>query len=233
MKKTSVLFLLSFSAVSLAVGQTAEHSSSGNHVLPADGQAVPCEVARTLAGEYLTVIGIAGLVILLGLIVVYMLLRQRTHRAEMAIEAMHRRQTYIEEAVIGLDSHIAALVELAAGRTVSPAYERSEDHELALKVADEITRIEVNLSRMDPAVKGYKQLAKAVERIKNNFQAKGYQIESMLGKHYHEGMRIHADFVADESMAPGTSIITSVTKPQVLYNGQMIQKATVTVTQNI
>ena len=63
--------------------------------------------------------------------------------------------------------------------------------------------------------------------------SKGYEIADMLGKVYNEGMRINADFVLDESLEPGTRIITSITKPQVIYNGELIQKAIVTVTQNI
>lgn len=55
----------------------------------------------------------------------------------------------------------------------------------------------------------------------------------MLGKPYNEGMRINADFVLDESLKPGTRLITSIIKPQVTFNGEMIQKAIVTVTQNV
>ena len=91
----------------------------------------------------------------------------------------------------------------------------------------------MNLSRMDSTVKGYKQLSKAVERIKNNFQANGYEIVTYVGQPYNEGMRINADFVIDEDLPEGTRTITSVSKPQVHHNGELIQKATVTVTQNI
>ena len=76
-------------------------------------------------------------------------------------------------------------------------------------------------------------MSKGIERIKNNFLAKGYDIADMLNKPYNEGMRINADFVLDENMEPGARIITSITKPQVTYNGELIQKAIVTVTQNI
>jgi hypothetical protein len=116
---------------------------------------------------------------------------------------------------------------------VSSVQPTKPDHSLALKVADEIVRIEMNLSRMDTSIRGYKQLAKAVERIKNNFLSKGYEITDMLNKPYDEGMRIHADFVIDENLEPGTRIITSIIKPQVIFNGELIQKATVTITQNI
>ena len=63
--------------------------------------------------------------------------------------------------------------------------------------------------------------------------AKGYEITDLLGKQYNDGMRINADFVMDDSLSQGTRIITNITKPLVKYKGEMIQKAIVTVTQNL
>lgn len=139
---------------------------------------------------------------------------------------------YVKRRKDKLDNQILALMERqmnAAPATISA----ETDHSLALKVADEIVRIELNLSRMDASVKGYKQLAKAVERIKNNFQANGYEIIDMLGKPYNEGMKVVANFVPDETLKEGEQIITGVTKPQINYNGKMIQSAQITVSQNI
>lgn len=147
-------------------------------------------------------------------------------------EALQTAQTKIQEDSIKLDNQMLVLMERqmnAAPTTVSA----ETDHLLALKVADEIVRIELNLSRMDASVKGYKQLSKAVERIKNNFQANGYEIVDMLGKPYNEGMKVVANFVSDETLKEGEQIITGVTKPQINYNGKMIQSAQITVNQNI
>lgn len=91
----------------------------------------------------------------------------------------------------------------------------------------------MNLSRMDASVKGYKQLTKAVQRIKDNFNANGYEIVDMLGKPYNAGMKVVANFVADEKISIGSQIITGIIKPQINYNGQMIQAAQITVSQNI
>lgn len=107
------------------------------------------------------------------------------------------------------------------------------NHTLALKVADEVGRIETNLSKMDPAIRGYKQLQKSVERIKNYYLSQGYEIVDMLGKAYNEGMMVDADFAIDESLPEGSQIITSIKKPQVNYQGTTIQKATIIVSQNI
>ena len=106
------------------------------------------------------------------------------------------------------------------------------DHSLVRKVADEIVRIELNLSRMDPSIKGYKQLSKGIERIKDNFKAKGYEITDMLGKPYVEGMKAVVSFVTDDTLPEGSQIITGIIKPQIIYNGTMIQSAEITVSQN-
>ena len=46
-------------------------------------------------------------------------------------------------------------------------------------------------------------------------------------------MRVIADFVVNEELNEGEQIITGITKPQINYNGEMIQAAQITVSQNI
>lgn len=151
-----------------------------------------------------------------------------------AQEALEVAQKKMQEESIKLDNQMLAIVQkqLESKPTTSVGT-AAPDHSLALKVADEIVRIELNMSRMDSSIKGYKQLSKAVERIKDNFNANGYEIVDMLGKPYNEGMKVTANFVADEDLEEGKQIITGITKPQINYNGQMIQTAQITVSQNI
>ena len=139
----------------------------------------------------------------------------------------------MQEDSVRLDNQMLTLIQEQIAVIPSQSDNNKIDHSLALKVADEIVRIELNLSRMDSSVKGYKQLAKAVERIKNNFLANGYEIIDMLGKPYNEGMKVVANFVPDDTLKEGEQIITGITKPQINYNGQMIQSAQITVSQNI
>ena len=81
-------------------------------------------------------------------------------------------------------------------------------------------------------VPGRKQVSKSLERMKVALQAEGYAVVPLLGNPYKEGMQMSAVFVPDESLPSGSSIITSVQKPQVNRNGKMIQAACVTVGQN-
>ena len=62
-------------------------------------------------------------------------------------------------------------------------------------LADEIARIETNLSKMDKSVRGYKQLVQAKDRMINNVRANGYEIISLLGQEYNDGMQFQTRFV--------------------------------------
>ncbi len=140
-----------------------------------------------------------------------------------------------EDDSIKLDRKLLELLnrQMLASKQTEKSPTKDIDHSLALKVADEIVRIELNLSRMDTTVKGYKQLTKAVQRIKDNFAANDYEIVDMLGKTYNERTKVIANFCIDESLPEGAQIITGITKPQVNYQGKMIQVAQITVSQNI
>ena len=107
------------------------------------------------------------------------------------------------------------------------------DHGLALKVADEINRMENNLSHMDPSVKGYKQLTRSVKIVCNNMKAYGYELIAHLGNPFDEGLLVEADFVLDETLATGERIITRVIQPEVRYEGKVIQIAKVQVSQGV
>jgi hypothetical protein len=103
------------------------------------------------------------------------------------------------------------------------------DHSLALKVADEIIRIQKNLSNMDPDTKGVKQLEFAVERIQDNFTENGYEMVDLLNKPYDQGMKVSAKFKTDTTLKKGEQVITRIIKPQVNYNDAIIQEAQVEV----
>lgn len=147
-------------------------------------------------------------------------------------EALQKAQTKLQEEAVGLDNK---LIEILSKQSISAPITSDNgevDHSLTLKVADEIIKIEMNLSRMDPAIKGYKQLAKGVQRIKDNFKANDYDIVDMLGKQYQPGMRAAVTFVTDDTLEPGQQIITRIIKPQVNYKQIMIQAAQIEVSQS-
>ena len=175
-------------------------------------------------------------IIILVMAAIYLILYERVEKGKSAIDKIKDTQKSIQEESLKLDSKLVELLnqQLNVQANISSNDSNTQiDHSLALKVADEIVRIEMNLSRMDASIKGHKQLSKAVERIKNNFLANGYEMVDMLGKPYNDGMKVVANFVSDENLKDGEQIITGIIKPQVNYNGKMIQAAQITVSQNV
>ncbi|MBR4917776.1 MAG: hypothetical protein IKZ52_00980 [Bacteroidales bacterium] len=163
---------------------------------------------------------------------------RKSKKEAAAVRKMQSKYENLQTTCSGIQRDIAKLdclwLQLMDSQTANlDAAALQESHGLVLKVADEIVRIETNLLRMDSSVKGYKQLVKAVERIKANFLANGYEIVDMLAKPYNEGMKVTANFVTDETLAEGVQIITGIIKPQINYCGKMIQAAQITVNQNL
>ena len=105
------------------------------------------------------------------------------------------------------------------------------DHSFAKRVADEIVRITTNLSRMDTSIKGHKQLSASVRKLEQSLNSNNYELEVLLNKPYDSGMNLQANFVTDENLKEGESVITRIIKPQINYKGKLIQAAQVEVSQ--
>ena len=191
-----------------------------------------------------TWMAIGGILIALVLLgVVFFILRKKISSGSSAIdkiksaqESLENAQKAMQEESVKLDSKLVELLDKQIAVMNPPDSNNSDDtidHSFALKIGDEITKMEVNLSRMDPTIRGYKILCKGIERIKNNFLARDYEIVDMLGKPYNEGMKVVANFVSDDTLAEGEQKITGIIKPQINYKGKMIQSAQITVSQNL
>lgn len=198
-------------------------------------------VANNIQLQSRTVWGgaIVGIIVFIVIGIAYWLIK-RIRRSVSTIDevskvqdSLQAAQTKMLEESVKLDNKLLEIAEKQLETVPQVTSKTEQDHSLALKVADEIVRIELNMSHMDASVKGYKQLAKAVQRIKDNFSANGYEIVDMLGKPYSDGMKVTANFVSDDDLEQGKQVITGITKPQINYNGKMIQAAQITVSQNI
>ena len=152
-----------------------------------------------------------------------------------AQDTLQAAQIKMQEESVKLDNQLLAIVQKQLDVSVPSANKTTgePDHSLVVKLADEIARIETNLSKMDKSVRGYKQLVQAKDRMINNVRANGYEIISLLGQEYNDGMQFQTRFVPDESLPEGKRIITGMIKMQVNYNGKMIQPAEIVVSQNI
>ena len=172
--------------------------------------------------------------------VLYWLLGKRIATSKTDVETQIKNtKKSLEEESIKLDSKLVEVLDTQLKlkqeekQVVSSNSTSEIDHSLALKVADEIVRMQKNISKMDDETKGLKPLVKGIERIQANFASNGYEMINLLNKDYDERMNIDViNFITDENLTEGRKIITSVIKPQVNYNGVLIQRAQVDVSQN-
>lgn len=189
-----------------------------------------------------TLYGVAGLAILLLLtMLIYTFLSQRQKFDRVQIfEQLGQTKSSIEESLVRQFDKQTGLLEtqlflLDKEHDMSTEAQPFEpDHSLALKVASEINLIERNIGLMDPGTKGLKQLVRSVEKLRDNLAANGYEIPELLGKPFHQGMKvIVANSIPDENLEKGSETITKILIPQVNYNDKMIQTAQIEVSVGI
>lgn len=191
------------------------------------------------ANKLFAIVGIVIAVLLL--VAVGLILWKKIKNKDSAIDQIKNAQKSLEfvqksmqEESIKLDGKLVELLEKQmSAQPVHNEKTGEQDHSFALKVGDEIAKIETNLSKMDPEVKGYKQLKQALKRIKDNFNAHGYEIVELLGQDYNDGMPFEARFVPDDTLPEGKRIISGITRLQINYKGEMIQAAKIVVRENI
>lgn len=181
-----------------------------------------------------SIIGILGAIIVSGLVYWLVSKRQTTDKTDVEAQISKTKKT-LEEEGVKLDTKLTEVLEtqlklVEEERAKIPANKSEEiDHSLALKVADEIVRINKNLSNMDANTKGLKQLSASVKRIEDNFAANGYEMPELLYKPFDPRMKMIANMVEDENLESGIEKISKIIKPQVNFKGVMIQSAQVEV----
>lgn len=174
--------------------------------------------------------------LLLGGIIFWLLGKRITNSKTDVETQIKNTKKSLEEESIKLDSKLVEVLETQLklkqeGKTTIKEPEE-KDHSLVLKVADEVTRILMNLEVMDKEIRGYKHLKKYSESILDNLKAYGYEIPVLIGQPYSSGLNMVATLEFDETIEQGKQIIKRIIKPQVNYNNKMIQAAKVIVAFN-
>lgn len=194
------------------------------------------EVSESLSKNSLYgIIGVLSAILLSSLLYWLMSKRQKTDKTEM-VEQLQKTKSSIEESLVKEFGKQTDLIEselalLAQQKTESSTSVNAEpNHSLALKVASEINLIERNINLMDKGTKGLKQLERSLGKLKDNLSANGYEMPELLGKQYHQGMKvIVTSSIPDENLEKGSEVITKVLIPQVNFNDKMIQTAQIEV----
>jgi hypothetical protein len=181
------------------------------------------------------IIGVLLTIVVSGLLYWLLSKRQKTDKSDV-IEQLSNTKSAIEGSLIKEFGKQTELMEnqlllIEQQRTrVSEKPNIEPDHSLALKLASEINLIERNVNLMDVKTKGLKQLNNSIGKLKDNLAANGYEMPVMLGKPFHQGMKvIVTSSIPDENLEKDAEIITKVLIPQVNYNDIMIQTAQIEV----
>lgn len=168
-----------------------------------------------------------GLAALIALTIVIVLVakqlgsRQRSVAGELK-ESLNRTQ----EEQNRLDLKLSELLESQLNEAPAGSV---EDNDFFINLADEINRMRKRFARMPADTKGIKPLGKALERLERGMEERGYEIVDMLNKPYAEGMNVKPRFVSDDSLPLGEQKITNIIKPQVSFNGKVVQVAEIEV----
>ena len=184
-------------------------------------------INKSLTKKQLFGISIFVFAIILTL-VVYIVLSQKWNSNTKAINA---KQNEIFEKQIQDSLQLAEWLSIESKTNLNQSNSNETDHSFAKRVADEIARMQTNLSRMDDSIKGFKQLKASVKKLEQTLNSNHYELEDLLNKTYDDGMNLQATFVEGESLKEGESIITRIIKPQINYKGKLIQAAQVEVSQ--
>lgn len=156
---------------------------------------------------------------------------------ESEMNKLTAEQKALENTMINSNSKIIDVIEkqlsLISKANISTSKSNNEiDHSLAISVANELTRIQQNLSHMDEKVKGVSQLKNRAKAILTTLNSKQYDIPDLLGREYHEGDNCNATMELNEDLDSGVCRIKRVIKPQVSFGGKVIQQAEVVVEYN-
>lgn len=185
-----------------------------------------------------SIYGISGVLViamLSGLVFWLLNKKQTNDKIDLTVQ-LNLTKSSIEESLVKEFAKQTGLMELQLNlieqqkMSSLTTHSINPDHSLALKVADEITLIERNVSLMDSGTKGLKQLSRSVLKLRDNLAANGYEMPELLGKQLNRGMHsIPVSTIPDETLQAGVEIISKIIKPQVNFNEKMIQAAQIEV----
>ena len=191
------------------------------------------ELDRLVSHNVLYLVIFIVIVLLISTLIFYFLRKKISAQGVDLTGSLSDTRKSLEEEFVKLDGKLVEILEaqIEVSESKPDSSDEDVDHSLVIKVADEIVRIQKNIARMDEKTKGLKQLSASVTRIQDNVSSNGYEIVEMLGVHYSEGLKAAVDFIVDEDLDASEQIITRVIKPQINYQGVMIQSAQIEVSR--
>ena len=192
------------------------------------------DINQTISSRTLYwIIGILG-VALLSIIVFFVLQNKLSSNTKNLDSQIASTNKAMQDEAIKLDSKLVEILQiqltiLKEERKTKGSTASEQEHKLPLKVGEEIHRMRKRIENMSQDIKGLNALTNSLQRLEEEFNENGYEIEELLGKKYVDGMKVEARFVDNPNIPKGEEIITDVLKPQIMYKGKVIQVAKVEV----
>jgi len=172
--------------------------------------------------------------ILLSVFVFFVLRNKLSLSTQKIYSQISKTTERLQDEAIKLDSKLVEILQtqfniLKEERKTKTATTTETDHKLPLKVGDEIHRMRKRIENMPQDIKGLSALTNSLQRLEEEFNSSGYEIEDLLGTKYIDGMKVEARFVDNPNIPKGEEIITDILRPQIKHNGVVIQVAKVEV----
>ena len=225
-----------------------KHLDDSVKQLSKDTEVKTSKISQQLSDR--TIATLVGLFLLLGLIAAgYFLLTKRhneirqdlTKKLQVALERIQEAEENIVQSDMQLSTELFKILEqiqlenqkqsalLATGASSHSSAYTPTSHDLAIKLADEIHRMQKRIQALPEDIKGLKSLNKSLERLEEELNEQGYEIIDYLDMTYTENMSVKARFIPSDEIEDGQSIITKVVYPQVNYQDKLIRMADVEV----
>jgi len=175
------------------------------------------------------IIGILA-VALLSLITFFILRNKLTSSNRDLDSQIAKTNEAMQNEATKLDSKFVEILQTQWNLLKSKGTIQNEsDHKLPLKVGEEIHRMRKRIENMPQETKGIAALKNSLQRLEDEFNESGYEIEKLEGMKYVYGMMMEARYVENLNVPKGEEIITEVLRPQIMFKGQVIQVAKVEV----
>jgi len=176
---------------------------------------------------------IAILSVLIFVLIIFFFLKSKVSEQRDSLSSVKSTQEELDSEAIRLNEQIINLIENQLSvLDLQPQSTKKVDHSLPIKLGEEIHRMRKRLDTIEES-QITKVLNKRIESLEEKLNDMGYEVINLEGKIFNDGMTIQAQFVPDENLNEGESIINRVIKPQINYKGKLIQAAEVQVNQGI
>ncbi len=168
-------------------------------------------------------------------VIVFLVLRNKLSLSTRNLDSqIAKTNETLQHEAIKLDSKLVEILQsqlsiLKEEKKSKGATTNEADHKLPLKVGEEIHRMRKRIENMPQDIKGLSALTNSLQRLEEEFNDSGYQLEDLLGKKYMDGMKVEARFVDNPNIPKGEEIITDVLRPQIIFKGVVVQFAKVEV----